>query len=603
MTDITGKDAKITLIAVDGEKVEDTEKEEVKETGLSELMADKVKTSTKRKKGFDVITETLIAVNGSEVDKQTKLYIKDAYIRNVFCWSNVRPTDWTVSLGTAVKRLPSLKKCWNQNYANTFDSGDMTQEAWEQFCEFIDAYFVKLADEVKSRTSLGMISYDDLQYYFAPGTKLVYSDDPLAAGEVVSSDYVRSFFGESLSINLHTIKNVSGKPVAANHNVSVPAFGGTIKLTSLPVRIASEEDLKALEVQGRLFREMATKAAYMSYSGAVMRRSHWSNSEYKAHGRCVIDPKTMQKVDPEYFSSNRIEIDRDSEYDDDGEPIKGVDTSGIPDSKLWMCHPWVYGFSFTAKVWGEFRIDQINNIQFRENAFDKLVLDETRKKTIRALVENNGSSFSDLIEGKGGGCIFLLHGPPGTGKTLTAEAVAEVLERPLYSVSVGELGTDPEKLEKSLRTILEVSVAWNAVVLLDEADIFLEARNEENILRNAMVGVFLRLLEYHQGVLFLTTNRVKNFDKAFHSRISVAINYPEMTQETRQKVWNNLLEAADVKGMDTSALSTHAVNGRQIKNIVRLAQTLAKSEKREVTQQDLNGMITVAESFNSDTIQ
>lgn len=58
-------------------------------------------------------------------------------------------------------------------------------------------------------------------------------------------------------------------------------------------------------------------------------------------------------------------------------------------------------------------------------------------------------------------------------------------------------------------------------MLLDEADVFLERRVNNDIKRNAMVGVFLRLLEYHQGILFLTTNRVSTFDDAFNSRISV----------------------------------------------------------------------------------
>jgi ATP-dependent Lon protease len=37
----------------------------------------------------------------------------------------------------------------------------------------------------------------------------------------------------------------------------------------------------------------------------------------------------------------------------------------------------------------------------------------------------------DVMEGKGEGAIFLLHGPPGVGKTLTAEAIAELLHKPL----------------------------------------------------------------------------------------------------------------------------------------------------------------------------
>jgi SpoVK/Ycf46/Vps4 family AAA+-type ATPase len=49
--------------------------------------------------------------------------------------------------------------------------------------------------------------------------------------------------------------------------------------------------------------------------------------------------------------------------------------------------------------------------------------------------------------------VFLLHGPPGTGKTLTAEAVAELLHRPLYYVCVGDLGSFPETLEHKLSTV------------------------------------------------------------------------------------------------------------------------------------------------------
>jgi SpoVK/Ycf46/Vps4 family AAA+-type ATPase len=56
------------------------------------------------------------------------------------------------------------------------------------------------------------------------------------------------------------------------------------------------------------------------------------------------------------------------------------------------------------------------------------------------------------------------------------------------------------------------------VVLIDEADIFLEKRTTTQIDRNAVVGTFLRVLEYYNGVLFLTTNRVHDFDEAFYSR-------------------------------------------------------------------------------------
>lgn len=85
-----------------------------------------------------------------------------------------------------------------------------------------------------------------------------------------------------------------------------------------------------------------------------------------------------------------------------------------------------------------------------------------------------------------------------TGKTLTAEAVAEMLHKPMYSVTLGELGTTPSELENNLRDILELATVWNALVLMDEADIFLERRGQKEIIRNAMVGVIMRLIEYYQ---------------------------------------------------------------------------------------------------------
>jgi hypothetical protein len=51
--------------------------------------------------------------------------------------------------------------------------------------------------------------------------------------------------------------------------------------------------------------------------------------------------------------------------------------------------------------------------------------------------------------------------------------------------SVGQSLTAPQD-------ILEVGSIWNAIILIDEADIFMERRTEDNIARNAMVGIFLR---------------------------------------------------------------------------------------------------------------
>ena len=92
------------------------------------------------------------------------------------------------------------------------------------------------------------------------------------------------------------------------------------------------------------------------------------------------------------------------------------------------------------------------------------------------------------------------------GKTLTAEAVAELLHKPLYSLSLGTLGTTAGELERKLGEVMNLSARWDALILLDEADSFLETRSSTSSLeRNAMVSVMLKLVEYFSGILFLTS--------------------------------------------------------------------------------------------------
>ncbi|KAH8679084.1 hypothetical protein BGZ60DRAFT_468389 [Tricladium varicosporioides] len=301
----------------------------------------------------------------------------------------------------------------------------------------------------------------------------------------------------------------------------------------------------------------------------------------------------------------------------DGEAVTvEEDKKALPvftDEEYLIASPVVLGFAFAEKLWLEFTVSGVKDIVWNEGAYDSLVLEDNTKAIVRALVESHkyhpAESIDDVIQGKGKGLVAVLHGPPGTGKTLTAEGISELLKCPLYMVSAGELGTDPRTLETELQKILDIAHAWGAVLLLDEADVFLEKRTIQDIHRNALVSIFLRLLEYFQGILFLTTNRVETFDDAFQSRIHIALRYGELSTKAKKSVFKMFIERVRVlEGVDTmpfteedyNSLSRNNLNGRQIKNTIRTAQALAVNKGEPLSMEHIKRVLDVSNAFDRD---
>lgn len=195
----------------------------------------------------------------------------------------------------------------------------------------------------------------------------------------------------------------------------------------------------------------------------------------------------------------------------------------------------IKGYNIRRKKWFDLFADRINDVVWNTESFQTLVIDRKARDLIRALVSNllAAEKATDVIAGKGNGLILLLHGGPGTGKTLTAESVAEIAEKPLYRVTCGDVGISAEDVEKYLESALHLGKIWDCFVLLDEADVFLEQRSLEDLQRNALVSVFLRVLEYYEGILILTSNRVGTFDEAF---IQLALHHPTLGPYQRLRI-------------------------------------------------------------------
>lgn len=435
-------------------------------------------------------------------------------------------------------------------------------------------------DAFDCMAKIGKISFSNITSLFNIGFKFVTEyNGKLFGGIVVSAKIdIDSFGNRYLRVSTNIYYSHHNQIKIGSHSFVMSEFKGVKNINELSIRPATDEDIKLLTERGQKFVALATKVSYQSYNSSMYKQTGYGKFNFNAKGRIMIDSKAFFQMNQNYNTGF-------------GGSGKNVDVV-LPEF-YFMCSPTLYGFSLTTKQWGELYVDDVQDINFREDSFDKLVLDESRKKIIKALIVNNHLTFGDIIEGKSGGCIFLLHGPPGVGKTLTCEAVSELLRKPLYNVGVGELGTTVEVLEKKLSNIIEIANSWDAIILIDECDIFMEQRSTNDVVRNAMVAIFLRLLERHQGVMFLTTNRIESMDEAFRSRISMILQYDNLTNETKSKVWSNLLLASNLSDCDINIdkLVEYTLNGRQIKSAIRMAQSIALSEGVKVNTNILENVI------------
>ncbi|KAG9091376.1 hypothetical protein FRC06_000590, partial [Ceratobasidium sp. 370] len=394
--------------------------------------------------------------------------------------------------------------------------------------KFIEEHFRDTVEELERLKEDGYMSFKLLWTLCAPGSVVEVEDD---ATEYPGGVRVESwgYGNDGKAFNMQGLKYVwNGKFFVC---VLTPAQG-LMKVSQLPIKVLSDQVRRKLIDRGKLYEKFAG-VHHLTYNAFITIKTQQGYTRRPAKGRVIVDaagfyrfnanaaggpngmgayayppPLPMHQYTPPPVR-NRLNVE---EY----QP-----TEPLPDDILCLTPPAHYGWSFTAKLWGLILVENLAEIVFDEMAFDQLVLKKEYKKMIKALVETHAGQgdglAKDLVAGKGGGMVMVLHGKPGTGKTLTAEAISEHLKCPLYVVSSGELGIQAAQLERQLNDILEMTAAWKAVVLIDEADVFLEARNTHDLMRNSLVSVFLRLLEYHTGVLILTTNRIRSFDKAFVS--------------------------------------------------------------------------------------
>ncbi len=251
-------------------------------------------------------------------------------------------------------------------------------------------------------------------------------------------------------------------------------------------------------------------------------------------------------------------------------------------------HPVLPMFSLVHHKMFWVNVGNMRPYDYDDKVQDKLILPETHRRLVKALVTNmdalrdtgENDNESKILKSKASSSIILAYGPPGTGKTLTAEVYAETINRPLYEVQSAQIGTSPEDVESNLRMVLQRSLRLKMPLLINEADAFV-AKRGISMEQDAIVAVFLRLLEYHTGLVFLTSNREQDIDDAIKSRCIALIHFAAPERKERLALWKIQLEQFGLELTKPDLLKAvdgfPTIVGRDIQNLIKLTHRVCQS--------------------------
>jgi SpoVK/Ycf46/Vps4 family AAA+-type ATPase len=181
---------------------------------------------------------------------------------------------------------------------------------------------------------------------------------------------------------------------------------------------------------------------------------------------------------------------------------------------------------------------------------------KSKEPTARAIVTNYDLGLLNIesrftvekmlaalkVHNKGTMCFY---GPPGTGKTALAEHIAKAIDKPLMIKRASDLLSKyVGETEQQMAAMFEAAKNEKAVLLLDEADTFLQNRQlAQRSYEVSEVNEMLQGMERFEGVFICTTNLFDRIDEAALRRFTFKIQFKPLTIEQREKMF--VAEALD----------------------------------------------------------
>ncbi|UKZ78415.1 hypothetical protein TrVFT333_006155 [Trichoderma virens FT-333] len=343
-------------------------------------------------------------------------------------------------------------------------------------------------------------------------------------------------------------------------------------LDVFPLRFASRELQETLRRRGKTFWS-CRHGSYISYDNKTKTEDSTLGQRY------MVDCRTYNNLHLESLLGQDVPRKEDTltrEFKVESAFIQQEEAPLEPD--VFLFPRTLIGYDLQRKKWDHLSVDLIREVAWNKKAFSHLVADAEIKEVVQALVTTKlaAERGTSLMQSKGNGLIMLLHGGPGTGKRFTAESVAELAEKPLLPVACGKISTTPKYLE----SMLHLAKTWGCVVLLEDAEVFLERRSVDDMTQNALISDFIREIESFDGILILTSKSTGLAE--FLSHLS--------------SLGENSIDFDDIES-HIGELSEQEMNGHQICSAITTARQLAQFQGNTMTIGHLIYAIGITDKF------
>ncbi|KAK1751552.1 hypothetical protein QBC47DRAFT_307450, partial [Echria macrotheca] len=291
--------------------------------------------------------------------------------------------------------------------------------------------------------------------------------------------------------------------------------------------------------------------------------------------------------------------------------VPEASTDIVDDSLLLFCPSMVWAFSLQHKSWRLVPVEDLSNIERDETAWKDWLVSNTGQKKLDKAVSSVLGATERPNTGKRQGLKVLLCGGPGTGKTFTAECLAAKYAAPLYRVTAAMLGMDPKKLDEELGIAIRRASDWRAILLIEDAGIFLQNRHN-NIYRSGLLSVFASHLDASDALIFVTM--CGEPDNGIISRMDWPVYLEDLDKDSQKLIWHKLIDSTNVGQVNRMQLKTFVenrlpwedlgnLNGHQIKACFRAALALSSpngtngDEVVDLTDEKLSTVLKLTQEF------